>query len=1100
MRAAELYFDLDNQQYLAGYCCEEAGELQLAARYYLAASPAPWRGDAPRCYEAGQCWRDAALQYEQLDDVDGVLRCCYRIPDYNFVLTFLLKVKGTTKVGSEQEWKEKEQECVKKAAIYYHGLNQAEEMMIFVLKFSTSPEKRRFLERYHYFDKLLDIELDDKNYLGAAHIYEDLLCDLDKAAEFYEKGGRDSWKDAVRCLLKLVRIAHLDSKYVITATTPGSPAARTSAQLLSRAAVLVEQGKQLDPSTKLLALEVKLLQEFCGSSSTPKRKELRCIYDSAADIERQQQSPQLAGAWKLKATILHYLISNHIGTLKASVKDKGRDKDAATEELSPHLFVRLCHDFADLVSPFIAGLESALQARVMISSQDRSTLLQCLEYFEMGIKGSRSSGRGSTVANNNTLQQQLGRGSLVYSPAAVAGVAEVFQIQASSKNSVLVLRIQEFAQQAKLFLESEVVSSLHDCSQYMIKIYREVHQDTMGDKAGRMHSAPVKAKRPVFQHHCARQLRLLQDLLESEEKRSALLISKQFNHTTLSSSPNLSASDKKEAEILTLEEISSSLLNLLFPSAVELVDLESLVEFRTMRSGPHLKARAAVVARLQSTLLKQPHLKYNNIGKALLVAELVGHGETRTRLSNVVHTELRYGQLRNRHMDKTYDTRRMLVNAFNWQHADASALPPSFACLGPTATTFLYSLTLGAEAVSREMNFGAVYIAIGGDPKKATHPTEGLRNGVLAPTTLMKLVEKNFVWLLLHQHQFRHVFMHYSLAADVLCRDNTVYAAALLNYRGKSTDDLNTSGSGSGSGSPGEQLKQCCRLRVEQMVDALLGLLEHLTAENFAAWCSSSGEEALSPSPPLACNGSRRPSPDVYKDARETFLAHAVLVVIVATVNLPPPSRRWGLRKSYCLRLSKILGSRNPCALKRLPHFQLTFLQKIDPYSALHEFAEYCRNSENDEMIVLGCWPTEKLPSYIHKLVEASRARVKVMDTLSPAPGTAIICLTDLPNDQEKVQPLGAGEKDSVMEKDIDDESQTHEEEKQETQSRLNASSKAFVPATADIERPDAPVPSLAGGKVSHEDRMAPFYQQLRVKAARARVRVQALTPLDLFR
>jgi tetratricopeptide (TPR) repeat protein len=207
--AAELYLALGSQLPAACACYEEAGEFLLAAGHYLEQAP-PCRADAARCYETAKQWREAARLFEQLEDIDSVLRCCYHIPDYHFAVAALDKARDSIPAAA---WLEKEQDAVKKGAIYYHSQKQIDTMLTFVLKFSSPQEKRRFLERYLHFDKLLDIEIDEENFLGAAAIYENSLHDLLKAGDFYEEGG--NLHDAVRCLLCLIRSSSCDASYIV---------------------------------------------------------------------------------------------------------------------------------------------------------------------------------------------------------------------------------------------------------------------------------------------------------------------------------------------------------------------------------------------------------------------------------------------------------------------------------------------------------------------------------------------------------------------------------------------------------------------------------------------------------------------------------------------------------------------------------------------------------------------------------------------------------------------------------------------------------------------------------------------------------------------
>ena len=1005
LQAVTLYLELNNLPKVCE-CCEKAGEMVRAAGYYLEQTP-PGVEDAARCYESAKKWLDAARLHEQLRDIDGVLRCCLLIPDYHFAIAALDKLKGE---APTPDWVEIEQDTVWNGALYYHGIKQHDEMMTFVLRFNTGLKKRRFLERYKHFDKLLSMEIHEGNFLVAASHYENLLHDFSKAATYYEKGG--NLDDAARCLLRLTRSICSNEAYIVQTVASSPPILKTTTSSSTSAAVdfncdpleLLAKAQELaalalaatpdTPRAQLTVLETTLLMQ-CGAERRPTRDVLRSIYDQAKGI--QAANPQ-SGAWKIQLMVLRFLVCNHIRAKENGGGGGGGGKIAGDSVvMDVNAFKNVCFDLAAMLDQLLPAMRRVQEQGAMLLSSQTTTLLQCLEYFEMSLHG-----LGSTAAATSLLQQ-VSANTVVYSLSQVQGLPNVFKslgndFPVTSRrqeprlgvHSIAILSIREFAQSASRFLEQELVNSLEHCSALIHENVLKIPEDSMAKKAAR------KIDKSIFTYQSELEWNLLLDLRDCEKLR-----------VERDTSATEKVGVKKGAGVDLSKFVQTRLLKAVFPPSVELVNVAALVVLRTQTG---IRRSKEVVVSFLADRFRQPKLRYDMIAQALLIAELFEHNETIDYICKVVHTEITKRK-------STQDVRERLAWAFQWERATDSRQPNLF----EIRHKFLYSLFTGAAAVLDDLQKGALHLATKGPTASRLAIDENLRDGCFSPTSLMKLLEKYVVMLLLHKCDFRNVIIHESLASDVLCRNNSVIASAVKKFRGYSQKELNSQ--------PGK--KRCLEL-LDNVVTGLTDLIKRLDEKSFDEWCvNSKAFEDMHFSK----------EKEKYKETREIFVSHAVMLIVVVGVNLLPNEK---LRVEICIRLAEMKRDADveaPKSILKSSHHLSTFLKRINAKDILNEFAAYCKLHENSRLLLLMCSAEVELAKYAIPLVSSSKLSVKVIDVVVPS----IVRLVDKTKVISKLNPSEG----------ID-----IKEDATATITTLNPEAAAFVPKEV-VSRTEAPEASL---------------------------------------
>jgi tetratricopeptide (TPR) repeat protein len=1025
LQAVILYLELNNLPKVCE-CCEKAGEMVRAAGYYLEQTP-PGVEDAARCYESAKKWLEAARLHEQLRDIDGVLRCCLLIPDYHFAIAALDKLKGE---APTPDWVEIEQDTVWNGALYYHGIKQHDDMMTFVLRFNTGLKKRRFLERYKHFDKLLSMEIHEGNFLVAASHYENLLHDFSKAATYYEKGG--NLDDAARCLLRLTRSICSNEAYIVQTVASLPPTLKTTTSSSTSAAVdsdcdpleLLAKAQELavlalaatpdTPRAQLIVLEATLLMQ-CGAERRPMRDVMRSIYDQAKGI--QAANPQ-SGAWKIQLMVLRFLVCNHI---RAKEGGGGGIIAGDSAVMDVNAFKSVCFDLAAMLDQLLPAMRRVQEQGAMLLSSQTTTLLQCLEYFEMSLHG-----LGSTAVATSMLQQ-VSANTVVYSLSQVKGLPSVFKslgkdFPVTSRrqeprlgvHSIAILSIREFAQSASRFLEQELVNSLEHCSALIYENVLKIPEDSMAKKAAR------KIDKSIFTYQSVLEWNLLLNLRDCEKLR-----------VERDTSATEKVGVKKGVGVDLSKFIQTRLLKAVFPPSVELVNVAALVVLRTQTG---IRRSKEVVVSFLADRFRQPKLRYDMIAQALLIAELFEHNETIDYICKVVHTEI----AKRVALKDTQDVRERLAWAFQWERATDRLPPASF----KIHHKFLYSLFTGAAAVLDDLQKGALHLATKGSSASSLAINENLINGCLSPSSLMKLLEKYVVMLLLHKCDFRNVIIHESLASDVLCRNNSVIASAVKNFRGYSQIELNSQPSKDGK-------KRCLEL-LDNLVTGLADLIKRLDEKSFDEWCVNS----------QAFEDMRfSKEKEKYKETREIFVSHAVMLIVVVGANLPPNEK---LRVKICVRLAEMKRDADveaprsdadveaprsdadveaPRSILKSLHHLTTFLKRINAKDILNEFAAYCKLHENSRLLLLMCSAEVELAKYAIPLVSSSKLSVKVIDVVVPS----IVRLVDKTNVSRKLSPS-----EGI---DIKEDATT-------TIKTLNPEAAAFVPKEVVI-RTEAPEASL---------------------------------------
>ena len=288
----------------------------------------------------------------------------------------------------------------------------------------------------------------------------------------------------------------------------------------------------------------------------------------------------------------------------------------------------------------------------------------------------------------------------------------------------------------------------------------------------------------------------------------------------------------------------------------------------------------------------------------------------------------------------------------------------------------------------------------------------------------MKLLEKYVVMLLFHKCDFRNVIIHESLASDVLCRNNSVIASAVKKFRGYSQIELNSQPSKDGK-------KRCLEL-LDNLVTGLADLIKRLDEKSFNEWCVNS----------QAFEDMRfSKEKEKYKETREIFVSHAVMLIVVVGANLPPHEK---LRVKICVRLAEMKRDADveaPRSILKSSHHLSTFLKRINAKDILNEFAAYCKLHENSRLLLLMCSAEVELAKYTIPLVSSSKLSVKVIDVVVPS----IVRLVDKTNVSRKLSPS-----EGI---DIKEDATT-------TITTLNPEAAAFVPKEVVI-RTEAPEASL---------------------------------------
>ena len=224
------------------------------------------------CFVKAGAFAEAAAVCWELNQVEEALAYSYKAHSYAEAIKQLCTAKDT-RVLSEQEHAAKRSECARKAALFYHSMDNTDQMMLFVGMLRTADEQRLLLERYGRFRQLAELEEAWGELARAGEAYC-RLREYAEAAELFQRAGMQV--RATEARLRDVCQQHLTARFA-----PVLPAAEKAK--LREVMFEVERagagagapanqpaGKRLSSSLSLKASNIKQSKssgDGCGSSS-----------------------------------------------------------------------------------------------------------------------------------------------------------------------------------------------------------------------------------------------------------------------------------------------------------------------------------------------------------------------------------------------------------------------------------------------------------------------------------------------------------------------------------------------------------------------------------------------------------------------------------------------------------------------------------------------------------------------------------------------------------------------------------------------------------------------------------------------------------------
>ena len=697
----------------AARCCEKAAEWLLAAEIYNKQGKFSQAG---KCFEKKDAWTDAAIAYDRAQEYSDALRCCYKGYQFELALGFLGNMRISGKVPAEDVAKG-ENECNKKAALFYHANRDSNKMMEYVSRFSSTQEKRDFLKRYKYFEKLLDVEIADKCFQEAATVYEGLY-NFEKAADLYEQG--QLYGDMCRCVIRRLRCKYLGEDFTLNPLDDGD-----KALLEDISGKYLHTGKCSD--SVYYQIEVDVLYALSGQP---------CVGESVAvNTSRNVAPPEC---------VSNIPRSEH--TLKSLYK-RCEDLGDKTWRLQFHI-VRCavatslakkdwreakvwCEKLDTIVVAVTRLLDKICQSNNVprLSSVDKEILNHCLSYFELGLEGT------SVMATH------------VSGPSSVVGLVPVFSLPAIEKGARVLpmkMSLKEFAQRARIFFKKRGEKAISDWLKCYLECFN-THKKVMYSETCDRYLVP-KDKRP--------QLELTTDM------RYQMLLAL-YDCTQLVTFDSIQQSNSGPNKHDVKRKLTAECISLVLPST-DLV--EDLIVVQKARKDPKIRA---IVQQYILSELSQPGLRYQAIAFTLLLADAIGDSEKEAnRLQRIITSEFR--KLNYAEVDPR-DHRMNLVQSYLFQYADFGE---AMTC-GFQHGSFLLSVLRGFNSIMDDLWNGAtnnlIFLAIRSNVLKQKH-------GCYSPSSFLKFTEKYFLFLLLHMKSFRGTVVHSRLATDVLCRINQSYA------------------------------------------------------------------------------------------------------------------------------------------------------------------------------------------------------------------------------------------------------------------------------------------------------------------------------------
>ena len=584
--AAVMFIALPNQKQSAVRCFEKAGAWSQAAQIYLDMNK---YSDAARCFTKCRMWRDAAFAYDKIREYDNTLDCCYECSDFDLALSFLNTWKDSLISDALllNEIENKMNDCLKRAARYYHNNRDNNRMMIYVFRFRTTKEKRLFLSAYKHFDRLLDIEVADECYEEAAKICESLF-NFKKAGEYYEKA--DMYDEACRCAVTGVRMKMLDSSFVLQRDM----LSREDFKYLERVRddiVMTETCK----SGELWALYIEVL--LLGSR--PRLDKLKNLLCKAKKIG--------IDAWPLQLMICR-VASAQIDDLFA--QDNGN--------CDWHLSDYICQEI-DAVVSMVIGAVSSLEKHGnmnLLPGADRHAVACMFDFFVLKLE-----------ANSLASNRVIGSTSLL-------GLKNVFGITKVNPNPSTVstsladckMNMIEFSQGAIKFLREFLVTSHRKCIQLIKEELLNMMPETYESRTKRF--LDHYSKRKPFVH-------------TTKHRTEALIALKRYLSCDWLQQQQDYGEQKKMAK--DLEIVADNVVDIVLPSMSGLDDLKAVVAARK-DSEIRLLVSKQVLENVHCGLKFEPVLRNLLLGeiteKARLIADKMSK-EMEVNLRRIVDADNR---------------------------------------------------------------------------------------------------------------------------------------------------------------------------------------------------------------------------------------------------------------------------------------------------------------------------------------------------------------------------------------------------------------------------------------------------------------------------
>jgi tetratricopeptide (TPR) repeat protein len=712
-RAAEAYLALAGYKGKAARCFELAEDFAVAARHFTDIAR---HRDAGRCFERAVMWAEAAHAYDTVNDVENALRCCYEPRDYERGRAMLDSFR-VRQLVTEADHAARLEECAKKAALHFHSQKKLVKMMEFVTLFRDMNEKRMFLKRYKHFDLLLEIEISGHCFAPAARIYEETY-DFVNAKTFYEKAAMPV--DAVRCLVKSVRLEHLDDRFIIAAL----PISARDQIEEARTAVAVLPASVQTTHTRMAELLRLLPSIEAGKTNSA------ALQANLADLTSKLAKLGVEAVWPVYFNALVVQLRLTLSINEGFSPEVCQDCNVLCQEL---------RRLADFVVPAL-GTMTADRPKPLSSSHNR-ILQQCLEFFEF---------KAAAYITASTQVECLRR---------VKGLAGVFNIAVESApaSRTVSVGIKEFCQCAHKYFKSEVTAWVRKCGEACEKTFKTLPVPmTLGQRATLLLTPPKDRKA----------------IAAATKQRFSLLCSQ---HRSLAAETELQVGANELQKVaaerkLKQHSVLAALMGILLPADPLLQDVWDLGAIRTKEPA----LLSDLVTNYHATqAMRQPGLKYDEYARALLSAELVGSAiaTTTTRLRGVLQSEI----AKEPNPVKVERPRLVLwnlVESFAWENVSAVASAPIPE--GP----FYYGIQCLANCIIADIEKrggGANAIMYNGDINTRTR--------CFPPSIFLKLTRKCAVALLLHWKSFRDVLLPTSLAVDQLVRRSGAYERAVHEYK-----------------------------------------------------------------------------------------------------------------------------------------------------------------------------------------------------------------------------------------------------------------------------------------------------------------------------